>query len=128
MSVEALFDALLAFLEHGAAELLPGLTERRVSPRPGTVLISRRTLRVSGRDMRSDGAAEGFILRLPARSVVRVEPFGESVDELWVRPMDAAVVEQLSAPQRRCATLYGYLLEIPPGNWRSSFDVVKPTT
>jgi hypothetical protein len=68
--------------------------------------------------------AEGFTLTLPARCVVRVDRFGQTDDELWVLPMDAIVVEQLSGAERRRATLYGYLLEVPPGIWKTAFDAV----
>jgi len=71
--------------------------------------------------------SEGFTLTLPARCVVRVDRFRQTDDELWVCPLDAIVVDQLSGPERRSATLYGYLLEVPPGIWKTAFNVLAPT-
>ena len=120
-------EAFWGLLEHGA-DIFPALVERRRLPAPGTQLIARRALRLAGRDLRSDGMAEGFTLILPARCIVRVDRFGQADDELWVQPLDAIVVEQLSRPERRRATLYGYLLEVPPGIWKKAFSVRAPAT
>ena len=123
----ALLEAVAGLIEH-AGELLPFAMDRpRRLPRDGALLIARTEILLTGRDLRSEDAAEGFGFIIPPRSVVRVVRFGES-HELWLRPLDDALLTQLPAHQQRSASLYGYVLEMPPGAWTASFNVLEAAT
>lgn len=127
MSLAAILETFVGFLEHGVGEIAPHWLDRaRRLPCRGTLLCNRERLRLSGQDLRPDGAAEGFMLTLPKRTILRVEELprlgGASV---WVQPTRTDLLETLPASQRRAARAYGFVLEIPPGSLKSQFEILS---
>jgi hypothetical protein len=119
--VSAIADAMGGLLEV-VAYLVDYAREERPSPRRGMLLRSRRTVRLSGRDLAAIEQSVGFEMELPPGTVVRVEEL-RSLDRgsLWVCPVDSALLEKVPSPQRLRARVHGYVLEIAPGNLKRDF-------
>lgn len=121
---EGIIEAIIAFFEHAAGELWSRGRPRL--PRRGTQLRARKRAKLSGRDLRPEPEAAGFVAYLPSQTIVRVDDMtGEDAAGLWVRPM-GDILTLVPAECRASAAAYGYAFEIPPGIMTEYFEVVSP--